>query len=83
MAVQNADNVNITGGTIAGVTITGDINGNVTGSAATVPASGITGCCVPITAGGTNAGTAAGALQNLGVTTSGTPTGNFDLGCCP
>ncbi|HEY7579173.1 MAG TPA: hypothetical protein VH855_16400 [Acetobacteraceae bacterium] len=83
MAVQNADAVNITGGTIAGVTISGDINGNVTGSAATVPASGITGCCVPITAGGTNSGTAAGALQNLGVTTSGTPTGNFDLSLLP
>jgi hypothetical protein len=83
MAVQNADNVAITGGTIAGVTISGDINGNVTGSAATVPASGITGCCIPITSGGTGSGTAAGALQGLGVTTSGTATGNFNLTLLP
>ena len=79
MAIQNADNVNITGGTIDGVTITGTIDGNVSGSAGSVAATGITGCCVPITAGGTGVGTAALALQALGVTASATPTGNFNL----
>ena len=65
MAVQNADAVAITGGTISGVAITGDITGNVTGSAGTVPASGITGI-VAITQGGTGAGDAATARANLG-----------------
>jgi hypothetical protein len=83
MATQNADAVAITGGTIAGVAISGDINGNVTGSAATAAAGGITGCCVPITAGGTGAGTSAAALQNLGVTISGTPAGSFNLMLLP
>ena len=83
MAVQNADDVAITGGTIAGVTISGDINGNVTGSAATVPASGITGCCIPIASGGTGVATAALALQALGVTGAATPAGNFNLTLLP
>ena len=83
MAVQNADDVAITGGTISGVTIAGDINGNVTGSAATVPASGITGCCIPIASGGTGVATAALALQALGVTGAAVPAGNFNLTLLP
>ena len=66
MAVQDASNVAITGGTITGVTITGNITGNASGSAGSVAATGITGCCVPITAGGTGAGDAATARANLG-----------------
>jgi CRISPR/Cas system-associated exonuclease Cas4 (RecB family) len=83
MAVQNADNVNITGGTIDGVTITGTIDGNVSGSAGSVAASALTGCCVPISAGGTGVATAALALQALGVTGAATPTGNFNLTLLP
>ena len=49
MATQNANAVAITGGTITGVTITG----NVSGSAGSVAADAITGCCVPLSAGGT------------------------------
>ncbi|MGO9547289.1 MAG: beta strand repeat-containing protein [Rhodomicrobium sp.] len=49
MATQNANAVAITGGTITGVTITG----NVSGSAGSVAASALTGCCVPLSAGGT------------------------------
>ena len=58
--------VAITGGTITGVTFTGNITGNASGSAGSVPATGITGCCVAITAGGTGAGDAATARANLG-----------------
>jgi CRISPR/Cas system-associated exonuclease Cas4 (RecB family) len=83
MATQNADNVNITGGTIDGVTITGTIDGNVSGSAGSVAANALTGCCVPITAGGTGQATAALALQALGVTGAATPTGNFNLTLLP
>ncbi|NDE90620.1 MAG: hypothetical protein EB059_05720 [Alphaproteobacteria bacterium] len=49
MATQNADAVAITGGTITGVAITG----NVSGSAGSVAATGITGCCVALASGGT------------------------------
>ncbi len=64
MAVQDADNVNITGGTITGVTFTGDINGNAS-SSSSVPASGITGV-VSIAQGGTGQTTANAALVALG-----------------
>ena len=64
MAVQDADNVNITGGTITGVTFTGDINGNAS-SSSSVPASGITGV-VSIAQGGTGQTTANAALAALG-----------------
>jgi hypothetical protein len=66
MATQNANAVAITGGTITGVTFTGNITGNASGSAGSVAASGVTGCCVAISAGGTNAGDAATARSNLG-----------------
>jgi hypothetical protein len=66
MATQNANAVAITGGSITGVTFTGNITGNASGSAGSVPASGVTGCCVAISAGGTNAGDAATARSNLG-----------------
>ncbi|MDX1923257.1 MAG: tail fiber domain-containing protein [Alphaproteobacteria bacterium] len=69
MAVQDASNVAITGGTITGVTISGStINGNVNGnatSASSVPASGITGV-VSIAQGGTGQTTAGAALIALG-----------------
>lgn len=52
MAVQDANNVAITGGTISGVTFTGNVTGNVSGSAGTVPATGITGI-VALNQGGT------------------------------
>jgi endosialidase-like protein len=66
MATQNANAVAITGGTITGVTFTGNITGNASGSAGSVAASGVTGCCVAISAGGTGAGDAATARSNLG-----------------
>jgi hypothetical protein len=66
MATQNANAVAITGGTITGVTFTGNITGNASGSAGSVPATGVTGCCVAISAGGTGAGDAATARSNLG-----------------
>lgn len=64
MAVQDANNVNITGGSISGVTYTGNVNGNAT-SASSVPASGITGV-VSIAQGGTGQTTAGAALVALG-----------------
>ncbi|MBI3419887.1 MAG: hypothetical protein HY053_07135 [Proteobacteria bacterium] len=66
MATQNANAIAVTGGTMSGVAITGDITGNASGSAGSVAATGVTGCCVAITAGGTGAATAAGARSNLG-----------------
>jgi hypothetical protein len=70
MAIQNANAVAITGGTITGVDLTGSTipGGNVSGSvpsADSVPASGITGI-VAITQGGTGAADAATARSNLG-----------------
>lgn len=69
MAVQDANNVIITGGTISGVTISsstinGDINGNAS-TASSVPATGITGV-VSIAQGGTGQTTAGAALIALG-----------------
>jgi len=65
MALQNANAVNITGGTIgSGVTF----NGNTTGTAANV--TGI----VAVANGGTNASTAADARTNLGAAASGVNT---------
>ena len=67
MAIQNADNVAITGGTISGADLTGStmpgsgVTGSV-GSADTVPASGITGI-VSLAQGGT--GVAASSNANL------------------
>lgn len=68
MAVQDANNVAITGGTITGVTITGNVTGNVSGSASTVPASGITGI-VALANGGTgvNATSNANLRNQLGI----------------
>ena len=62
MAVQNSNSVNITGGTISGVTINDNINGTSTN---------VTGV-VAIANGGTGANTAPGALTNLGGTVVGT-----------
>lgn len=65
MALQNANAVNITGGTIgSGVTF----NGNTTGTA-----SNVTGI-VAVANGGTNATTAADARTNLGAAASGANT---------
>jgi len=65
MATQNANAVNITGGTIgSGVTF----NGNTTGTAANV--TGV----VAIANGGTNATTASAARANLGAAASGANT---------
>jgi len=65
MATQNANNVNITGGTIgSGVTF----NGSITGTAANV--TGV----VAIANGGTNATTASAARANLGAAASGANT---------
>lgn len=65
MAFQNANNVNITGGTIgSGVTF----NGNITGTA-----SNVTGT-VAVANGGTGATTAANARTNLGAAASGANT---------
>jgi hypothetical protein len=65
MATQNANAVNITGGTIgSGVTF----NGNTTGTAANV--TGV----VAVANGGTNATTAAAARSNLGAAASGANT---------
>jgi hypothetical protein len=71
MATQNANAVAITGGSITGVTFTGNITGNASGSAGSVAATGVTGCCVAISAGGTNAGDAATARSNLGTNDAG------------
>lgn len=65
MAAQNANNVNITGGTIgSGVTF----NGNITGTA-----SNVTGT-VAVANGGTGATTAPNARTNLGAAASGANT---------
>jgi hypothetical protein len=65
MAAQNANNVNITGGTIgSGVTF----NGNITGTAANVTGT------VAVANGGTGATTAANARTNLGAAASGANT---------
>ena len=65
MAAQNANNVNITGGTIgSGVTF----NGNITGTAANVTGT------VAVANGGTGATTAANARTNLSAAASGANT---------
>lgn len=65
MATQNADNVNITGGTIgSGVTFAGSITGT---------AANVTGT-VAVANGGTGATTAANARTNLGAAASGANT---------
>lgn len=67
MSVQNANAVDITGGTISGVTMDSvTINGGINGTATNV--SGI----VAIANGGTNATSAAQARTNLGIGTLGT-----------
>jgi fibronectin-binding autotransporter adhesin len=84
MATQNANNVAITGGSISGVTFTGNITGNASGSAGSVAATGVTGCCVAISAGGTNAGDAATARSNLGTNNaSNLTTGTVAVGLLP
>lgn len=65
MATQNADNVNITGGTIgSGVTFAGSITGTATNVTGTVAVAN----------GGTGATTAANARTNLGAAASGANT---------
>lgn len=67
MSVQNSNNVDITGGTISGVTLTDvTINGGINGTATNV--TGI----VAIANGGTSASTASGARTNLGLGTMAT-----------
>lgn len=71
MSIQNANNVDITGGTIDGVTLTGvTINGGINGTSTNV--TGI----VAIANGGTNATTAAQARTNLGLGTLATQAAN-------
>ncbi len=80
MAVQNANAVAITGGTITGV----DLTGSSGGTAGSVSASNVTGCCVAVASGGTGSGTAAGARANLGAdNASNITSGVFDTTLLP
>lgn len=71
MSVQNSNAVDITGGTIGGVTLTGvTINGGINGTA-----TNVTGV-VAIANGGTNATTSSQARTNLGLGTLATQAAN-------
>src|SRR5256885_16235450 len=56
---------------IPGVAFPGNITGNASGSAGSVAAGNVTGCCVAISAGGTGAADAATARSNLGTNDAG------------